>query len=152
MGPLQTTVDDHAFLAGLDGRALGLICGCARTVHFEPGQFLLREGESADEFYLLRQGRVALQVSAAGRHTVTLQTIGESDIVGLSWLIPPYRWTYDARALEPVEALAVDAACLRQKCEADHDFGYSMMKRFVPPLVQRLQAARLQMLDVYGPA
>ena len=68
----------------------------------------------------------------------------------MSWLIPPYRWTYDAQALELMRAIAMDADCLRGKCEADHDLGYDLMKRFVPVLVERLQATRLQMLDVYG--
>jgi hypothetical protein len=79
-----------------------------------------------------------------------LQTLSAHDIVGVSWLIPPYRWAYDARAIELTRAIALDGACLRQKCEADHDLGYELMKRFVPILVQRLQASRLQMLDVYG--
>ena len=125
--------------------------GCAKNVRFEAGQYLFREGEPADEFYLLRHGRVALEITAPGRGAVTFQTVGEGEIVGVSWLIPPYRWTYDARALELVRAIAHgrDAACA-QKCEADHDLGYEMMKRFVPVLVERLQATRLQILDVYG--
>lgn len=68
----------------------------------------------------------------------------------MSWLVPPYRWTYDAKALELTRALAIEAKCLRGKCEADHDLGYEMMERFMPVLVERLHAARLQMLDVYG--
>jgi len=71
-------------------------------------------------------------------------------MVGLSWLIPPWRWTYDARAIDDTRAIAIDALCLRQKCEADHDLGYEMMKRFMPVVIQRLQATRLQILDVYG--
>ena len=85
-----------------------------------------------------------------GRGAVTFQTLSAGEVVGVSWLIPPYRWSYDARALEAVRAIALDAACLRRKCDADHDFGYAMMLRFVPVLVQRLQATRLQILDVYG--
>ena len=71
-------------------------------------------------------------------------------VVGVSWLVPPYRWTYDAKALELTRAIAMDAGCLRAKCEQDHDLGYEVMKRFVPILVERLQATRLQILDVYG--
>ena len=77
-------------------------------------------------------------------------TVGEGEIVGVSWLIPPYRWTYDAKALDLVRAIGMDATCLRQKSEDDHDLGYEMMKRFVPVLVERLQTTRLQILDVYG--
>jgi len=147
---LDRIVREHPFFAGLDEAFCKLVCGCAKNVRFEAGQYLFREGGPADQFYLLRHGRVALQVSAPGRGEVTFQTVGEGEIVGVSWLIPPYRWSYDAKALELVRAISMDAKCLRQKCESDHDLGYEMMKRFVPVLVQRLQATRMQILDVYG--
>ena len=78
----------------------------------------------ADEFYLIRHGRVALEMTAPGRAAVTFQTVPEGDMVGVSWLIPPYRWAYDARAVDLVRAIGIDAKCLRQKCESDHDLGY----------------------------
>jgi CRP/FNR family cyclic AMP-dependent transcriptional regulator len=147
---LERIIRDHPFFAGLDEEFRRLVCGCARNVRFEAGQFLFREGEPANEFYLLRHGRVALEIAAPGRGAMTFLTLSEGEIVGVSWLIPPYRWTNDARALELTRAVGMDATCLRRKCEADHDLGYEMMKRFVPVLVQRLQATRLQVLDVYG--
>ncbi|WP_319328683.1 cyclic nucleotide-binding domain-containing protein [Bradyrhizobium sp.] len=147
---LERIVREHRFFAGLDDAFCKLVCGCAKNVRFEAGQYLFHEGEPADRFYLLRHGRVALEVTTPGRGAVRFQTVGEDEVVGVSWLIPPYRWTYDAKALELVRAIAMDATCLRQKCEADHDLGYEMMKRFVPVLVERLHATRLQILDVYG--
>lgn len=152
MEGLERIVREHRFFAGLDTRFVELVCGCAKNVRFDAGQYLFREGEPADEFYLLRAGHVALEVAAPGRPPVTIQTVGEGDIAGLSWLIPPYRWQFDARAVEPSRALALDGACLRAKCEADHDLGYELMKRVMPVVVERLQAARLQLLDVYGAA
>ncbi len=150
MEGLERIVKEHPFFAGMQNAFCDLVCGCAKNVRFEAGQYLFHEGEPADWFYLLRHGRVALQVTAPGRGAVTFQTMAEGDIVGLSWLIPPYRWTYDAKAIDLTRAIAMDASCLRQKCEADHDLGYEMMKRFMPVLIQRLQATRLQILDVYG--
>jgi CRP/FNR family transcriptional regulator, cyclic AMP receptor protein len=147
---LERIVREHPFFTGLEEGFCTLVCGCAKNVRFEAGQYLFHEGESADEFYLIRHGRVALELHAPGRGRVTFQTLGEGEIVGVSWLIPPYRWTFDARALALVRAIGIDAACLRQKCEADHDLGYDMMKRFMPVLIERLQATRLQILDVYG--
>lgn len=149
---LDKVVREHKFFAGLDEEFLKLVVGCARNVRFEAGQYLFHEGGAADQLFLLRHGRVALEVSAPGRGSVTFQTVGENEIVGVSWLFPPYRWTYDARAVELVRAVAMDATCLRDKCEADHDLGYDVMKRLVPILVQRLQATRMQVLDVYGRA
>ncbi len=147
---LDRIVREHPFFAGLPEAYSTLVCGCARNVRIEAGQYLFHEGEPADEFYLLRHGRVALEVAAPGRGRVTIETLGPGEIVGVSWLIPPYRWSYDARALALVRAIGMDAACLRQKCEADHDLGYEMMKRFMPVVIERLQATRLQILDVYG--
>ncbi|MFC3119751.1 cyclic nucleotide-binding domain-containing protein [Jhaorihella thermophila] len=128
-----------------------LIGGCARNVVFAEGDHLFRQGEEADALYLLRSGQVALEITAPGRGTMTFLTLGPGDVVGVSWLVPPYRWSYDARVVEPTRAIAMDAHCLRRKCEDDPALGYELMKRFVPVLSQRLQAARLQMLDVYGP-
>ncbi|MFH1340609.1 MAG: cyclic nucleotide-binding domain-containing protein [Pseudomonadota bacterium] len=150
MEGLERIVKEHPFFGGMQEEFCKLVCGCAKNVAFEAGQYLFHEGEPAEWFYLLRHGRVALQLTAPGRGALTFQTVGEGEIVGVSWLIPPYRWTYDAKALELTRAIAIDATCLRQKCESDHDLGYEMMKRFMPILIQRLQATRLQILDVYG--
>ena len=150
MEGLDHIIKAHPFFAGLDPAFCNLICGCAKNARFEAGEYLFHEGAAADQFYLVRHGRVALQLTAPGRGALTFQTLAEGEVVGVSWLIPPYRWTFDAKALELVRAISLDAACLRGKCEADHDLGYEMMKRFMPVLIQRLQATRLQILDVYG--
>jgi len=147
---MDKIVREHRFFAGLGEDVIQLVAGCTRNVRFEAGKYLFREGEPADEFYLIRHGRVALEMAAPGRSAITFQTVPEGDMVGISWLIPPYRRAYDARALDLVRAIGIDAKCLRDKCEHDHDFGYAMMMRFVPVLVERLQATRLQVLDVYG--
>ncbi len=149
---MDKIVREHRFFAGLSDDVIKLVAGCTRNVRFEAGKYLFREGDPADEFYLIRHGRVALELVAPGRGAITFQTVPEGDMVGISWLIPPYRRAYDARALDLVRAIGIDAKCLRDKCEADHDFGYMMMMRFVPVLVERLQATRLKVLDVYGTA
>jgi len=149
---LELIIGSHPFFAGLGAEFCSLVCGCTRNVVFAPGGYLLREGQDANEFYLLRAGRVAVEIAAAGRGVLPLTTVSDGEIVGLSWLIPPYRWRLDARALTPVRALGIDARCLRAKCEADHRLGYELMKRVVPVLLSRLESARLQMLDVYGDA
>ncbi len=149
MEGLERIIQEHPFFAGMKEEFTDLLSGCAKNVRFEAGQYLAHEGDTAEEFYLLRAGRVALQIAAPGR-TITIQTVGANEIVGASWLVPPYRRGFDAQALELTRAIALDAACLRNKCEDNHDLGYEMMKRFMPILVQRLQATRLQVLDVYG--
>jgi CRP/FNR family cyclic AMP-dependent transcriptional regulator len=98
--------------------------------------------------YSRRKGR--LEVFIPGRGSVTIQTLGSGDILGWSWLIPPYAWRFDARAVEMTRAIALDGKCLRDKCEADHDLGYELLKRIAAILGQRLDATRFRLLDVYG--
>ncbi|MDX1541135.1 MAG: cyclic nucleotide-binding domain-containing protein [Geminicoccaceae bacterium] len=150
MRRLDEIIKQHPFFSDFEPACCEMIAGCGRNVRFGAGQYLFREGGSADRFYLIRHGRVAFETTVPGREPVRILTLDPGDIAGVSWLVPPYRWNYDARALEPTGAIALDATCLRGKCEDDHHLGYELMKRFVPELVRRLHAARMQMLDVYG--
>jgi len=145
MEGLERIVREHTFFAGMKQDYTDVVTGCAKNVRFEPGDYLFHEGETADQLYLVRSGRVALEIDT-DEGPVTIQTVGESDIVGASWLVPPYRRGLSAKALELTRAIALDAACLRGKCEDNHDLGYEMMKRFMPILIQRLRAARMQIL------
>lgn len=145
MEGLERIVREHSFFSGMKREYTDIISGCAKNVRFEAGDYLFHEGECADQLYLLRSGRVALEVETGGE--VVLQTVGESEIVGASWLVPPYRRGLSAKALELTRAISLDATCLRGKCEDNHDLGYEMMKRFMPILIQRLRAARLQILE-----
>lgn len=150
METLERILGEQPFFGGLSAKFLQLATSCASNVRFEAGEYLCKEGEPADQFYLVRHGRVALQLFAPARGAMTFQTITPGEMFGMSWLAPPYKWTYDARALEPTRALAVDGACLRRKCDDDHDLGYELMRRFLSATIQRLHDARLQLLDVYG--
>jgi CRP/FNR family transcriptional regulator, cyclic AMP receptor protein len=137
---------------GLRPDHLAVIAGCGQNMHAPAGSMLLREGEAADRFFLIRRGSVSLEVHAPGHGALRIETLHSGDFVGLSWLFPPYRWRLDGRALEPCELVAFDGACLRDKCEADHELGYGLMRRFVANAAERLQATRLQLLDVYSRA
>lgn len=150
------TIQDEIAVApvfrGMQPRHLTLIAGCGRNLPAASGAYLLRTGEPADTFFLIRHGMVALELHAPGRGAATVETLGPGDAVGWSWLFPPYRWHLDARTLEPCRLIALDGACLRGKCEEDHELGYELMRRFAAELVERLEATRIQLLDVYGDA
>lgn len=150
MQTLEPILAAHPFFQNLDPRHLRLIVSCASNVRFEAGQFIFREGEAANHFYLLRHGTVQLEIFVPERGPLVIQTLGEGEVLGWSWLFPPYRWHFDARAVTLVRAIALDGQCLRTKCEEDHDLGYELVKRFAHVIMQRLQATRLQLLDVYG--
>lgn len=143
-------LNEHPFCKGLDQDIISLIAGCAKNVAFKENEYILNEGKDADSFYLIRHGTVALEMFLPSRGPFTFLTIKGGEILGASWLIPPYRWNYDARAVELTRAIAFDCTCLRKKCEEDHHVGYQLMKRFLPPLIERLTAARLQSTDLYG--
>ncbi len=138
--------------AGLEPAHLELIAGCGRNEHVAAGELLLCEGEAADRFFLIRHGVVALEVDAPGRGAMRIQTLHEGEIVGWSWLFAPFRWAVDGRAVESCRLIAFDAACLRGKCEDDHELGYQLMRRFAAVAIDRLQGTRLQLLDLYGRA
>ncbi|WP_166267529.1 cyclic nucleotide-binding domain-containing protein [Marinobacter caseinilyticus] len=150
MKDIAQLVGEHPFFQGLDPSFCQLVCGCARNVRFEPGEYLFHEGGDADQLYLIRHGRVALEIAVPGKWSLSFQTLQDGDLVGVSWAVPPYHWAYDARAIELTRAIAVDARCLRQKCDADPALGYEVLQRLLPILISRLQATRLQILDVYG--
>lgn len=140
---------EHPFFAGLDPAVLELAAGCAVNVHFRPGEFLFHEGDPADTFYVLRRGRVSIQMRTPTKDVV-LDVAQDDDVVGWSWLIAPYRWTFDARATEDTTAIAFDGACLRGKCEEDAALGYALLQRVVHVMSGRLQSARVRLLDLYG--
>jgi CRP/FNR family cyclic AMP-dependent transcriptional regulator len=151
---LEPLLRGHKFFAGLGPAHLSLIVGCAANEVFPADSFLFREGEPAQTFYLIREGKVALEIAAPGRgpDALVIQTLGEGDVVGFSWLIEPHRWEFDGRAVEQVRAVRMDGTCLRGKCEVDPRLGYELMRRFAGLTANRLQATRLQLLDVYGHA
>jgi CRP-like cAMP-binding protein len=151
METIDALLSRHPFFAGLKPAYLTLIAACAQNVHFQAGARLACEGEPADRFFAIRGGRVAIETFVPSRGPVTLQTLGEGEILGWSWLFPPYVWQFDACAREDVRATAFDGACLRTKCDADPALGYELMKRLAQLVSQRLEAARRQLLDVYGP-
>ena len=147
---LEPLLRGHKFFADLEDDHLALLAGCASNVVFPAGSFLFREGTPAKACFLIREGSVALEIAAPGRGALIVQTLGEGDMAGFSWLIEPHRWSFDGRAVERVRALQMDGACLRGKCDADPVLGYELMRRFAGLASKRLDATRLQLLDVYG--
>jgi CRP/FNR family cyclic AMP-dependent transcriptional regulator len=128
------------------------IAGCGRNRVFSPGAQLMREGEPADSFFVVREGTVALETWVPQRGAIALATLHAGDLLGWSWLVEPFTTTFDARAISETHAIVFDAACLRGKFESDPALGYALHKVFAGVIVERLQAARFRLLDVYGKA
>lgn len=149
----QKTIEDllqgHPFMTRLTPDQVAFVAGCGKNVRYPAGTFLAREGSPADEFFVIRQGRVAVSATAPGRGDIVLETLREGDVAGWSWIMPPYLWTFNIQALEPVLAIALDGKCLRQKCETDTHLGFVIMRALAEIMTVRLRATRLQLIDMY---
>lgn len=150
METLQPILEKHPFFKDLDKKYLELITGCASNVRFDAGQFICRQHDEANTFYIIRHGKVALEICPPGQQPITIQTINEGDILGWAWLVPPYSWHCDAHAVELTRVIAFDGKCLRTKCQEDHSLGYELLVRLLPVIGKALEARQYQLLDVYA--
>ncbi len=150
MANLEAVLSKQSVFQGLAPQFVQIITNCASEKSFAVGQYIFREGEEANFFYVIREGKVSLELLAPGNEPLIISTIERDDVLGWSWLFPPYRWQFSARALEPINAIMLDGRCLRAECDESHSLGYELMKRFSHVMQERLQATRLQLLDLYG--
>ena len=148
MKTIEAMLAEHPLFEDLEPRHLHLLASGATEDRWQAQQYLFSEGEKAGKWYVIRKGKVALETGAPPQGPRTLETIEEGEVLGWSWLLPPYRWPFSARVLEPTQVIVLDGVYLREQCEADHDFGYELLKRVAQGIVQRLEALRLQLL--YG--
>lgn len=151
MKDIEQLVGEFDFFRPLGPDKIAVVAGCGRTRVFRPTEMILREGEPEDFFYVVRSGSVALEVYAPQREPLVVETLHDGDPLGWSWIVPPHRARFDARAVDVVTTVEFDGACLRGKCEADPALGFELMKLFAGVLAERLRHTRLRLLDVYAP-
>ncbi|MDD5006191.1 MAG: cyclic nucleotide-binding domain-containing protein [Candidatus Omnitrophica bacterium] len=147
MATLEPILTEHPFFKDLSSKYIDFLIGCTSHVVFKAGEVIIKEGESADKFYIIRSGQVLIYIDQPRQ--ISIQTIREGNILGWSWLIPPYRYRFTAKAVENTRALALDGKCLREKCEKNSDLGYELLKRLMSVFTERLEATRLQLIDIY---
>jgi CRP/FNR family transcriptional regulator, cyclic AMP receptor protein len=141
----------RAFFSELDQDYMKFLADSATEMRIKKGDVLFQQGERADKFYLLRKGQVSVQVPALMGPVLEIQTLGEGQMLGWSWLIPPYRWNFQARALEDSDLLEFDGSAILARCEKDPKFGFELFKRFAALMSERLDAARQKMMDAWNP-
>lgn len=152
MRTIADLVAEHPFFTSFEPRMIELLGGCGANVRYRAGAAMFHEGEPADRFFVIRSGRVALQVHRPAGGALIIDTAEHGDVVGWSWLVPPYRWRFDGSASEEVRAVAFDATCLRARCDEDPATGYAFMTAVNRVMLHRLEAARFRLLDIYrGP-
>jgi CRP-like cAMP-binding protein len=147
--PMETRVALHPFLVGMNRKQLALLTDCATSARFGKGQVIFRKGEPANRFYLIETGRVILESSAGSGGPVVIDAIGPGDLLGWSWMFPPYEWHFTARVAEPGNAIFFYAKILREYCEKDHSLGYELLKRVTAVMNRRMRAAHEKMLATH---
>lgn len=153
MGNIRTVKDflaEATFFQDMEERHLELLSGCGKIMHFEAGDFLLKEGSEANSFYLILKGEVVVESYVPAEGPMMVAKVGVGNITGFSWLFPPYRNQFDSRALTKVTVIHLNGKCLRGKAEDNHDLGYMLMKQFAQIMLQRMQDNRRRILDIYS--
>lgn len=151
MQSIENFLSSHKFFSGLDQAYIKFLAGAATESQLKEGDALFKQGERADRFYLLRSGQISIQVPALMGPPLEIQTLGENQVLGWSWLIAPYRWNFLARALTDSDVLEFDGSAILAHCEHDPKFGYELLKRFAALMSERLDAARQKMMDQWDP-
>ena len=146
---IKDSIKELKFFDGISEEMIEYISHCGQNHHFHQNQYRGKEGEAAEHFYIIRKGKVSLQLHHHIKGTIMLKTLHPGDIVGISWIVPPYRLNFDMRALEETSVIEFNGKCIRDKCEADPKLGYLLIKKFTEMLSERLKDTRMQLLDVY---
>ncbi|MEY2430064.1 MAG: hypothetical protein QOJ40_2949 [Verrucomicrobiota bacterium] len=144
---LKANMAAHPFLTGLSPEHLTTLSDYAMDSQLTAGQLIFREGEIANRFYLILEGKVGLESRGKDGNPKLIQTLGAGEVLGWSWLFPPYTWHFDARVLEPTQAIFFYGTWLRDHCDQDRNFGYELMKRVAGVVIERLQKTRKGLLD-----
>lgn len=142
----------HEFFSEFSDDIQEFLCECSSMHEIKKGQILFRQGENADKFYVVRGGRISIQIPAIMGPNLEIQMLGKDQVLGWSWLIPPYKWTFQTRAEEDSELLEFDGTAILARCEQEPKFGYELLKRFAALMSERLNAARQKMMDEWNPA
>jgi CRP/FNR family transcriptional regulator, cyclic AMP receptor protein len=150
MKHIEDLMAEHKFFSDLEPAHRSVVAGCGSNKTIKAGDYLLREGDPANEFFAIRSGKVSIGIYVPNRGETVVETLGPGDVAGWSWLFPPYTTHFDTLATDTTHVIAFDGSCLRKKCDADPALGYALMKRFAVLVIVRMQATRLQLLDMYG--
>jgi CRP/FNR family cyclic AMP-dependent transcriptional regulator len=149
--PIEEYLSSQEFFSGLSQESIGFLASCASEQVIESGEVLFRQSDRAHHFYLIRNGTISIEVPAITGPTLKVQSLGAGQILGWSWLIPPYKWNFQARAEEQTSLFAFDGDAVLARCEEEPQFGYALLKRFASLMAERLEVARRKMMDQWNP-
>lgn len=152
MSKLKRYLDSHPifFFHDMEEQYLDILDACSETREYKADACIFKAGDEAAHFHIIQTGEVSIHVKGAKGDNITIQTVSSGEVLGFSWMMVPYLYRFDATALEPTITHAFDARRLRKEIEKDRAFGYDLVTRFNQVISQRLQATRLQIIDMYG--
>jgi len=148
---IASLLTEETFFHGLSSEFIAFLAVHAAERKVAKGEILFEHGQHADRFYLLRDGRITIEVPAISGPALEVQSLGAGQVLGWSWLIPPYKWSFQARAMQDTDVLEFDGRATLERCESDPRFGYEMMKRFSALMSERLEAARAKIMEEWNP-
>jgi len=149
MKAINELLVDQPLFSEMEHEMISYISGCGENAHFKSGEYLGKEGEPAKYFYLIKSGKVAVELHHQTKGSIIIKTLDPSEIAGFGWAFPPYQLNFDLRALESTSVIAFDAVCIRKKCEEDYRLGYHIIRKFAEIMKERLQDTRMQLINVY---
>lgn len=139
------------FFKGLGKEYIDRLCSHVKAKHLQAGDVVFSQDDKASSFFVIREGQVEVQIPSIYGAPIVVQTLGKNQVLGWSWLLPPYKWHFEARASQDSVILEFDGEALRKQCEEDARMGYELMKHFAALMADRVQAARMRVLEVCGP-
>jgi len=148
---IQETLTSHPFFTGMPAEAIDALSRRATEQNVEAQHLIFAQDDPARHFYLLLEGEAAIEIPALAGAPLEIQHLGANTVLGWSWAIPPYRWSFNARALTDVRMLSFDGQALLEECEQDPRLGYELVKRFASLMSERLDAARVRIIEEYAP-
>ena len=150
METIEAALAAHPFFKGMTPQHLAVVAACGRREQFKAGDFLCRETEEAQVFFVVLNGSVSVEIFSTRRGPLATSTVDEGEVLGWLWLDKPFHWHLDARARQVTRVVVLEVKALMQKCEEDHDLGYELMKRYAHHLAVQFRITKLQLVDMYG--
>lgn len=146
---LEVDLSSTELLSHLTDDEISFLNSVSHEASFDADAVLFDEDEPADSFFIVVTGKVGLELVSPRRRPIVIQTLGKGELIGLSWFFPPHSWSWRARALNATTAFGFDAAAVRARCEEDQNLSEQILRMVAKEAVDRLHAARTQLLDLY---
>ena len=147
---MRDVFHNHDFFKNLPNDFIEELIQIAHLKSYKAGEYIFKEGGKAEHFFIILSGQINLELHAPSQKPIIVQSLKGEEILGWSWMYPPYEWTYDAHAVRDGQMFMIEGKALSELCEKNPECGYRLMHKFSEMMIQRLKSARIQLLDLFG--